>query len=113
MKKKTKEERYPTVMPILLTLDPFAASELKFHATRKWRADFALPSFRILIEVDGGVWSGGRHTRGAGFIKDQEKTNAAGILGWIVLRFTPKDVENKSMFEVVRSAVAAVKAKQK
>ena len=41
--------------------------EFKFCSTRKWRADFHLIGKMILVEVEGGVWSGGRHTRGKGF----------------------------------------------
>lgn len=36
---------------------------------------------------------GGRHTRGSGFVKDMEKYNAAGLLGWRVFRFTPKQLK--------------------
>ncbi len=91
----SKVEKYPLMLPLLLTLDTGAVAEFKFHPTRKWRADFAIPGAKILIEVDGGVFSGGRHTRGAGFIKDQEKLNAAACLGYRVLRFTPADCKPK------------------
>lgn len=67
-------------------------SEFYFHPTRKWRSDFALPLQKILIEVEGGVWSGGRHTRGSGFVGDMEKYNAAAVLGYRLIRFTPKQV---------------------
>ncbi len=61
--------------------------EHRFHPVRKWRFDFAWPELKIAAEVEGGVWTKGRHTRGAGFIKDCEKYNAAGELGWRVFRF--------------------------
>ena len=89
--RQPKDQRYPLMLPMLRTLDLKACAELQFHPTRKWRADFALPTWKILIEIDGGVWSGGRHTRGAGFVGDCHKINAAGILGWCVLRYQPKD----------------------
>ncbi|RDF54634.1 hypothetical protein DWA04_21365, partial [Acinetobacter baumannii] len=44
--------------------------EYKFHPKRKWRADFLIIGTKILIEVEGGIWSGGRHTRGKGYIGD-------------------------------------------
>lgn len=47
---------------------------------------------KIAIEIEGGAWTRGRHTRGAGFIRDMEKYNHAALLGWRVLRFTPQDV---------------------
>lgn len=61
--------------------------EHKFHPIRKWRFDFAIPQYLIAIECEGGVWSGGRHTRGLGYSKDCEKYNNATLLGWRVLRY--------------------------
>jgi very-short-patch-repair endonuclease len=62
--------------------------EYPFCPGRKWRADFAFISERVLVEIEGGTWSLGRHTRGSGFEADLEKYNTAAILGWRVLRFT-------------------------
>jgi very-short-patch-repair endonuclease len=64
--------------------------EFQFHPTRKWRFDFAHPAYKIAVECEGGVHSQGRHTRGSGFEKDCEKYNAAAILGWCVLRYTKR-----------------------
>lgn len=62
--------------------------EHKFHPTRRWRFDFALPEHRVAVEVEGGTWNGGRHTRGSGYAKDCEKYAEALCLGWRVLRVT-------------------------
>jgi len=72
-------------------LDP--VREFRFHPTRKWRSDFAFPDKMLLVEFEGGVFSGGRHTRGAGFVADCEKYNAAALLGYVVMRFTDKHVK--------------------
>jgi len=66
---------------------PAPAQEYRFHPTRKWRFDLAYPDKKIAIEAEGGVWTGGRHTRGGGYTKDAEKYNAAVVLGWRVLRY--------------------------
>lgn len=66
---------------------PNMEREYKFHPTRKWRFDFAWPDYKIAAEIEGGVWSQGRHVRGQGFIDDCEKYNEAVALGWTVLRF--------------------------
>ena len=65
-------------------------TEYRFHKTRRWRFDFSWPSINppIAIEVDGGTFSGGRHTRGKGYSDDQEKRNAATIAGWRVFNIT-------------------------
>jgi len=62
--------------------------EFQFHPTRKWRFDYAAPSLRVAIEIDGAVWKYGRHNNPAGYIADLEKLNTAASLGWLVLRFT-------------------------
>ena len=61
--------------------------EYIFHPIRRWRFDFADPKNMIAAETEGGAWSGGRHTRGSGFVKDTEKYNQATVLGWRVLRY--------------------------
>lgn len=67
---------------------PKLVEELAFHPKRKWRFDFAHPASKTAIEIEGGVWSGGRHTKPAGFTKDCEKYNAAAAAGWTVFRLT-------------------------
>lgn len=68
---------------------PIPVTEYKFCKDRKWRFDYAFVKQKIAVEQEGGAWSGGRHTRGSGFIKDMEKYNKAVMLGWRVLRYTP------------------------
>ena len=62
--------------------------EFQFHPERKWRFDYAIPSLRIAIEIDGAVWTYGRHNNAKGYIGDMEKLNTAASMGWLVLRFT-------------------------
>ena len=65
---------------------PVPVAEYRFHPVRRWRFDYALPELKIGLEIDGAVFTQGRHTRGAGVEKDMEKLNEAAILGWRVLR---------------------------
>ena len=67
---------------------PRPEREFKFHPTRKWRADFAWPERFLLVEIEGGVYSRGRHTRGKGFENDMTKYNAATMAGFKLLRFS-------------------------
>lgn len=67
--------------------------EFIFHPTRKWRFDFAYLPRKLAIEVEGGIYSKGRHTRPKGYQNDMEKYNAASALGWTLLRFTPEQVK--------------------
>ena len=67
--------------------------EYRFHTKRKWRADFWIIGTKILVEVEGGIWSGGRHTRGKGYIGDMEKYNAAARMGFTVFRSSTAQVK--------------------
>lgn len=81
---------------------PACVPEYRFDEVRKWRFDYAWPDQRVALEVDGGVWTGGRHTRGSGFLKDMEKFNAAALAGWRVLRCTPREVTTAATIELIR-----------
>lgn len=73
---------------------PTPEAEHRFHNTRRWRFDYCWRDRRTAVEIEGAVWSGGRHTRGAGFVKDMEKYNEAQRLGWTIYRFTPQQLKN-------------------
>ena len=81
---------------------PRPEREWKFEAKRRWRFDYAWPQMLIALEVEGGVWTGGRHTRGAGFVRDMEKYNRAAVLGWRLLRVTPDKLVSFGTFEMLR-----------
>lgn len=80
--------------------------EYMFHPTRKWRFDYAIPALKIAVECDGGVWTGGRHVNPQGYVKDMEKFNAAAELGWVVLKFTPKQLVTHATLETLRATIA-------
>lgn len=79
--------------------------EHRFYDKRKWRFDFAHIESKTAIEIEGGAFTQGRHTRGKGFVNDMEKYNQAALLGWTVLRFTPEQMQKSATFEVVKSVV--------
>ena len=84
---------------------PAPVTEFKFCDSRKWRFDFAWPMHKVGLEVDGGVWTGGRHTRGMGWLADAEKLNAAACLGWRMLRCTPNQLCTTDMIETLEAAL--------
>lgn len=73
-------------------------TEYRFHPERKWRFDLAWPQDHVMLacEIEGGIWTNGRHTRGSGFQKDCEKYNEAALLDWTVLRMTGSHIRNGS-----------------
>lgn len=80
--------------------------EFKFHPKRRWRFDYAIPEHRIALEVEGGVWTGGRHTRPQGFLGDIEKYNTATLMGWRVFRTTPDDLLRTTTLNLLKSAIS-------
>jgi very-short-patch-repair endonuclease len=79
--------------------------EYKFHPARRWRFDYAFPFLMIAVEVDGGVWAGGRHINPAGYINDMEKLNTAASMGWLVLRITTDDRFASKTYDLIKAAV--------
>ena len=84
---------------------PEPECEYRFARPRQWRFDFAWPALLLAVEVEGGSWSGGRHTSGAGFAADCEKYNEATLRGWRVLRVTGAHVKSGAAVEWLRRAV--------
>lgn len=82
--------------------------EYKFHPVRKWRFDYAIPEHKIALEVEGGVWTGGRHTSSVGFIKDMEKYNTATLMGWRVFRTTPDELYRLKTLNLLKTAISGV-----
>jgi len=66
---------------------PTPEREYRFHPVRRWRADMCWPDKMVMVEVEGGVFVRGRHNRGAGFVKDCEKYNAAAEMGYRIFRY--------------------------
>lgn len=88
-----------------VNLNPTA--EFVFHPTRKWRFDFAFPQELVAVEIEGGIFVKGAHTRGAHFRSDCEKYNAAVELGWSVLRYTDREIKRGTAIAQIERVVAA------
>ena len=86
---------------------PAPEREYRFHRVRRWRFDFAWPEQMVAAEVDGGAWSGGRHTRGGGFERDLEKMNAAVLAGWRVVRVTGAMIRSGYAVRTISEALKA------
>ena len=84
---------------------PEPESEYRFHPVRKWRLDHAWPDRKLAVEVQGGIFSHGRHVRGAAMLKEFEKLNTAAAMGWRFLYFTPGQIADGSAMPVIESAL--------
>lgn len=93
-------------LKIVAVTIPAPVREHRFDRVRKWRFDFAYPAMRLAIEVQGGIFSRGRHTRGAALLKEYEKLNEAALAGWRVLFVTPQQVQNGEATKLIARAIA-------
>ena len=71
-----------------------------------WRIDFAFPSVKVAVEIEGGTFSRGRHVRPKGYQDDMEKYNyICGELGWRILRYTPQKVDYEQIKRVLKEVI--------
>jgi hypothetical protein len=84
---------------------PDPNAEVQFHSTRRWRFDYAWPQYRVALEIEGGVFTGGRHTSGAGFVKDAEKYNYAACMGWAIIRCMPRTLCTGDTMAFIKQAI--------
>ena len=73
--------------------------EYRFDASRRWSFDFAWPSQRLAIEVEGHY-----HRTHKGQKNDSEKFNEAVRQGWRVLRYPAKELTPPRARELVTLA---------
>ncbi len=88
---------------------PVPVDEYEFCDGRKWAFDWLFEGW-LALEIEGNPWASvngqkSRHFHGQGILDDMEKYNEAGILGYVVLRVTNKDVESGAAFALVKRAL--------
>lgn len=84
--------------------------QYQFCPTRRWSFDFMLrePSLGvsgIAIEVEGGLWTKGRHIRPQGYEADMIKYNEAAMANWLVFRFSTEQVKKGIAIDYVRRLI--------
>ncbi|HEX4381255.1 MAG TPA: hypothetical protein VH022_14530 [Candidatus Acidoferrum sp.] len=89
------EKPDPSPAPTIHGFDPYFP--------RDWRFDYAFPKLKLAIEIEGGIWKQGRHTRGAGFQRDLDKYNVAAAFGWTVFRFSVEDINRGKAVPILRA----------
>jgi len=83
--------------------------EYTFHPGRKWRFDYAIPSHKVAIEVEGYFWSeNGKHTSQEGYLNDMEKYNEAAALGWKLIRVIPSDLLTYKTIRIILRACSLI-----
>jgi very-short-patch-repair endonuclease len=73
--------------------------------TRRYRIDFAWPKEKIGVELDGGTWKNGRHSRGKGYDADCEKLALLQLDGWTIFKATETHLKNGMAIEWTKQAL--------
>ena len=85
---------------------PAPVSEYRFDSVRRFRLDYAWPEQRVGVELQGGTYTQGRHTRGPGYDADCVKANLLASHGWRVYRVTASMLrEPEAVVAMVREAL--------
>jgi hypothetical protein len=84
---------------------PDPVFEHRVTPARRFRFDAAWPDQHVALEVNGGVFTRGRHTRGAGYVRDMEKMNLSQSLGWQVYQCEPRGIQDGSALQWVKAAI--------
>lgn len=83
----------------------YFAPEVDGKPVRRWRFDFAWPAHMLALEIDGGLFGGGRHGGRPSVVRDLEKRAVAACLGWRVIPVTPSQVRSGKAIEYLRAAL--------
>ena len=103
-----REVLYRETFDALLKIDPTTIREAVFShlmpTKRKFRADFLCPKLRLIIEINGGQFNSGRHTRGGkGYETDLTKLNLAQMNGYKIIQFTYQMLERGEHLTLINS----------
>lgn len=69
---------------------------------RRFTSDYAWPDYKLLVEVQGGLWVGGAHSSGAGVERDIEKAQLVALLGFTLLPVTEKDIRSNHAIKLIQ-----------
>lgn len=101
--KSKQTDPFMNLIEIELKLDVWP--EFFFSTERQWRFDYAIPEYKIAVECEGGIHTGGRHVRGKGYENDMEKYSFASILGWVLIRRTPSNLTTTDTINLIKKAI--------
>ena len=85
-------------------------TEHRFAKPRRFRFDLAHLPTKIAIEIQGSIWSGGRHTRGSGLLNEYTKMNLAAALGWRVFYLCTNTVNDEAIYHQIAAAIRETKS---
>lgn len=111
--KAAQKDMFMMLMQKDLSLDVWP--EFFFTVERLYRLDYAIPEYKIGVEVDGGTWSKEKsgHSSGTGLARDREKSSLLSSLGWSLIRVEPKELISDYTINLIKSTIENKKNNQK
>jgi len=98
--------------PLISEFDDISSWELDYAYRRslskrakRFRLDFAHEETRVGIEIQGGIYTRGRHVTGAGYERDAFKYNLAYAGGWVIFLMTPEMIRNPRWYALIAATI--------
>ncbi|EHU1259125.1 hypothetical protein A1E07_RS06985 [Acinetobacter baumannii] len=84
--------------------------ESKFQPihTKHWRFDFHIVKLRLLIEIEGGPWSGGRGGKLSNKAWNLDRYDLAEEMGYKIERFHPDSILSGYVINWIKSELARI-----
>jgi very-short-patch-repair endonuclease len=79
--------------------------QVKIRPDRRFRADFYFRAHELVVEVDGGGFIEGRHSRGKGMERDAEKSFYIALMPARLIRVTPRHVRDGRALKWIQEAL--------
>lgn len=84
---------------------PPGVGQYRFVPGRLYRFDRAWAAQLVAVEIQGGLWVNGAHSRGSGVERDCVKLSIAAALGWRVLPISKAMIESGQAVELIAQAL--------
>ncbi|MBI0422101.1 hypothetical protein I7H67_04710 [Acinetobacter sp. ACIN00229] len=118
-KKKPRNRPLPKATQKYLEADETLKEELEEMAigfeqkfqpihTKHWRFDFHIVKLRLLIEIEGGPWSGGRGGKLANKAWSLDRYDQAEQMGYKIERFHPDSVLSGYVINWIKGELARI-----
>lgn len=79
--------------------------QYRFVPGRQYRWDRCWPDRMVAVEVQGGIWANGAHSRGSGVQRDCLKFSIGAALGWRVLPITDAMLDDGTAIRLIAQAL--------
>jgi very-short-patch-repair endonuclease len=110
--KTAKNERFERELEFQIRAHKLPEPERQYYFAasigRKFRADFAWPQYKLIVEVFGAIWKrgGGGHSHPMHIEKDIERQQIAVLLDWYVVPVTTDQVKEGEAIAILERVLS-------